>query len=172
MDAGQAEEVCSEQRIPMRTMSSYVPWTHACWRCRPSITKPAFSYALPTAAPSTSITRKERLRGRHYPQCARAEHRSGLSSKGAAPADSAFPRVQVSGDLEQLPCTLGFVACILQGTRYVVAHARSPFVSDCGRADRSDITASGYPEKGSSRAFPQLEQATAGAVVPVWHRSQ
>jgi hypothetical protein len=45
MDAGQAEEVCSEQRIPMRTMSSYAPRTHACWRCRPSITKPAFSYA-------------------------------------------------------------------------------------------------------------------------------
>ncbi len=44
-EAGQVEEVCSDRKIPMRTMSSYPPRTHACWRCSPSITKPAFSYA-------------------------------------------------------------------------------------------------------------------------------
>ena len=36
---------CSERRIPISTMSSYAPRTHACWRCRPSTTNPAFSYA-------------------------------------------------------------------------------------------------------------------------------
>jgi hypothetical protein len=43
--SGHGRDVRSERRIPTRTMSSYVPRTHACWGCLPSTTKPAFSYA-------------------------------------------------------------------------------------------------------------------------------
>lgn len=34
---------CSDRRIPISTMSSYAPRTHACSRKRPSTTNPAFS---------------------------------------------------------------------------------------------------------------------------------
>ena len=39
---GKPGSACSDRRIPIKTMSSYAPRTHACSRKRPSTTNPAF----------------------------------------------------------------------------------------------------------------------------------